>query len=121
MRLTALRGAITAEANDANAIVTATTELLTEVMERNGLGADEMVSCIFTCTSDLNAEFPAVAARQLGLSQVPLLCAQEIDVYNAMPHVIRLLLHCHVPEDREVSHVYLRDAVALRKDLQGAQ
>lgn len=117
----ALRGAITVESNDAHAIVTATTELLTEVMERNALGADEMVSCIFTCTPDLNAEFPAVAARQLGLSQVPLLCAQEIDVYNAMPQVIRILLHCHLPEDRDVRHVYLREAVDLRKDLQGAQ
>lgn len=117
----ALRGAITVESNDADAIVTATTELLTEVMERNALGADEMVSCIFTCTPDLNAEFPAVAARQLGLSQVPLLCAQEIDVYNAMPQVIRILLHCHLPEDRDASHVYLREAVDLRKDLQGAQ
>ncbi len=109
------------EANDAGAIVAATTELLEAVMERNALRPEEMVSCIFTCTSDLNAEFPAVAARRLGLSEVPLLCAQEIDVYNAMPHVIRMMVHCYGPDDRQASHVYLRDAVELRKDLEGAQ
>lgn len=121
MRLRALRGAITVDANDAAAITSATEELVSAVIERNGLSADDMVSCLFTCTADLDAEFPAVAARRLGLSAVPLLCAREIDVPGAMPRVIRLMLHCYGSEDRPPQHVYLRDAVALRKDLEGAQ
>ncbi len=80
MQLRALRGAITVEENEADAILSATEELMREVMERNSLEPDRMVSCIFTCTNDLDAEFPAVAARRLGLSSVPLLCAREIDV-----------------------------------------
>ena len=121
MRLRALRGAITVEENDAEAIVGAAEELVGAVIERNRLGPDDMVSCIFTCTADLDAEFPAVAARRLGLNAVPLLCAREIDVPGAMPRVIRLLLHCYRPEGGEPEHVYLRDAVALRNDLEGAQ
>ena len=121
MRLRALRGATTVDRNDAEAITSATEELVSTVIERNRLAADDMVSCIFTCTDDLDAEFPAVAARRLGLSAVPLLCAREIDVPGAMPRVIRLMLHCYGSEDSEPQHVYLRDAVALRKDLGGAQ
>ena len=121
MQLRALRGAITVDANEADAILSATEELLREVMERNGLRADQMVSCIFTCTRDLDAEFPAVAARNLGLSSVPLLCAHEIDVPGALPRVIRLLLHCYAEPERPPKHVYLREAESLRKDLKGAQ
>jgi chorismate mutase len=121
MRLRALRGAITVAENDANAILSATEELVREVMERNSLAAADMVSCIFTCTDDLDAEFPAVAARQLGLSSVPLLCAREIGVPGALPRVIRLLLHCYADPDKEPRHVYLREAVSLRRDLEGAQ
>ena len=80
-----------------------------------------MVSCIFTLTDDLNAEFPAVAARNLGLSAVPLLCAREIDVPGSLPRVIRLMVHCYVDPEAEPEHVYLRDAVSLRRDLEGAQ
>jgi chorismate mutase len=90
-------------------------------MERNGLGPDDMVSCIFTCTDDLDAEFPAVAARNLGLSSVPLLCAREIHVPGALPRVIRLLLHCYADPDSEPRHVYLKEAESLRRDLKGAQ
>ena len=90
-----------------------------ELMQRNSLEPDQMVSCIFTCTNDLNAEFPAVAARRLGLSAVPLLCAREIDVPGALPRVIRLLLHCYTDPDTEARHVYLREAEALRRDLKG--
>ncbi len=90
--LRALRGATTVERNDADEILAATNELVTEVMARNELEPERMVSCIFTCTDDLNAEFPAVAARRMGLSGVPLLCAREIDVPGALPRVIRLLL-----------------------------
>jgi chorismate mutase len=121
MKLRALRGAITVDANEAEAILSATAELMSEVMERNALDPRDMVSCIFTCTRDLDAEFPAVAARNLGLSSVPLLCAHEIDVPGALPRVIRLLLHCYADPDTEPKHVYLRGAEALRRDLQGAQ
>jgi chorismate mutase len=121
MKLRALRGAITVPENEPDSILSATEELVREVMERNSLAPDQMVSCIFTCTDDLDAEFPAVAARRLGLSSVPLLCAREIDVPGALPRVIRLLLHCYADPDSEPRHVYLREAESLRRDLQGAQ
>ena len=121
MRLRALRGAITVDENDAGAILGATEELVRAVMERNGIEAEDIVSCIFTCTEDLNAEFPAVAARGLGLGAVPLICAREIDVPGAMPRVIRLMLHCYAEDGSEPRHVYLREATALRRDLEGAQ
>lgn len=121
VRLRALRGATTVEANEADAILEATEELVSTVLERNRLVPADLVSCIFTCTEDLDAEFPAVAARRIGLNQVPLLCAREIPVPGALPRVIRLLLHCYPGEDVEPQHVYLREAVTLRKDLQGAQ
>jgi chorismate mutase len=109
------------ERNAAEDIVEATDELVREVLERNALRHEDLVSCIFTCTADLNAEFPAVAARELGLSDVPLLCAQEIEVPGSLQRVIRLLLHCYADEEAEARHVYLREATALRRDLEGAQ
>jgi chorismate mutase len=121
MRLFALRGAISARANDADAIVGATARLMREVIDRNGLEPDQMVSCIFTVTADLDAEFPAVAARNLGLGGVPLLCAREIDVPGSMPRVIRVLVHYYADEAHEPGHVYLEEARALRLDLAGAQ
>jgi chorismate mutase len=121
MRLRALRGATTVAQNDADAILDGTEELVREVMQRNDLHADDMVSCIFTCTDDLDAEFPAVAARRLGLSGVPLLCAREIDVPGALPRVIRLLLHYYGEPEAEVKHVYLHEAKRLRRDLEAAQ
>ena len=121
VRLRALRGATTVDENDADAILAATEELVTAVLERNRLEPEHLVSCIFTCTEDLDAEFPAVAARRIGLSQVPLLCAREIPVPGSLPRVIRLLLHCYPEDGVEPQHVYLRDAVSLRQDLQGAQ
>jgi chorismate mutase len=121
MRLRALRGAITVDANDADEILDATEELVREVMQRNSLEPADMVSCIFTCTDDLNAEFPAVAARRLGLSTVPLLCTRELAVPGSLPRVIRLMLHCYQDAGSEPRHVYLREAVSLRRDLEGAQ
>jgi chorismate mutase len=109
------------ERNAAEDILEATDELVREVLERNALRHEDLVSCIFTCTADLNAEFPAVAARELGLSNVPLLCAQEIEVPGSLQRVIRLLLHCYADEEAEARHVYLREATALRRDLEGAQ
>ena len=120
-RLWALRGATQAESNDAEAIIGATEELMREMIDRNDLDADSMVSCIFTATSDLDAQFPAVAARNLGLSAVPLLCAREIEVPDSMPRVIRVLLHYYAPAGHEPAHTYMGEAKRLRADLHAAQ
>jgi chorismate mutase len=121
MRLYALRGANSVAANEADAILSATDELMRELMERNALAPEAMVSCIFTLTEDLNAEFPAVAARRIGLGQVPLLCAREVPVPGSMPQVIRVLVHYYASDDHEPRHVYLGEARALRLDLESAQ
>ena len=121
MRLFALRGATTADRNDAKDILGATEELMHELMGRNDLDTGAVVSCIFTVTPDLNAAFPAAAARGLGFDRVPLLCAQEIAVPRALPRTIRVLMHYYAGEDHVARHVYLRDARALREDLDAAQ
>lgn len=121
MKLRALRGAITVDENTQDAILDGTEELLRAVLERNELDADQLVSCIFTTTDDLDAEFPAVAARRIGLSAVPLLGAREMNRPGALPRVIRVLVHCYADPERAAQHVYLREAVQLRQDLQGAQ
>jgi chorismate mutase len=121
MRLFALRGASTVERNEAQSILDATDELVRELMDRNRLDPDSLVSVIFTLTPDLDAEFPAVAARRLGLDLVPLLCAQEIAVPGALPRVIRVLLHYYAPDGHRPRHVYLREASSLRADLESAQ
>jgi chorismate mutase len=121
MRLFALRGANSVEANQASAILEATDLLIRELMERNSLTAEAMVSCIFTLTDDLDAEFPAVAARRLGLDRVPLLCAREVPVPGSLPRVIRVMVHYYAPEDHDPRHVYLGAAQALRQDLKAAQ
>jgi chorismate mutase len=120
-RLFALRGANSVERNEADAILAATDALIRELMERNGVGAEAMVSCIFTLTEDLDAEFPAVAARALGLSRVPLLCTREIPVPGSLPRVIRTLMHYYADENHVPRHVYLGEARALRADLDSAQ
>jgi chorismate mutase len=121
MRLYALRGATTVEDNDAEQILAATDELMRELMARNGLVAENLVSCIFTLTDDLNAEFPAVAARRMGLDRVPLMCAREVAVPGSLPHVIRVLVHYHADDGHEPRHVYQRGATVLRTDLESAQ
>ena len=121
MRLFALRGANSVQSNQADDILAATDELMHELMGRNGLGAEDLVSCIFTLTDDLDAEFPALAARRMGLEHVPLLCAREIPVPGSMPSVIRVLVHYYSSDEHEPAHVYLRDARALRSDLDSAQ
>jgi chorismate mutase len=121
MRLYALRGANQVNVNERDAILAATDELMRELMERNALEPDSMVSCIFTLTDDLDAEFPAVAARDLGLSRVPLLCTREVPVPGSLPRVIRVLLHYYAPEEHEPRHVYLGEARTLRADLDSAQ
>ena len=121
MRLFGLRGANSVQSNRAEDILSATDELMRELMKRNELAAEAMVSCIFTLTDDLDAEFPAVAARRMGLQHVPLLCAREIPVPGSMPKVIRVLVHYHAPDDHEPAHVYLHGARSLRSDLDSAQ
>ncbi len=121
MRLFALRGANSVESNQAEAILSATGELMRELMTRNELGAAAMVSCIFTLTDDLDAEFPAVAARRIGLDRVPLLCAREVPVPGSLPRVIRVLVHYYAEETHQPRHVYLGQAKALRSDLESAQ
>jgi chorismate mutase len=121
MRLFALRGATSVARNDAEDIVQATSELMRAIMQRNDLSPDAVVSCVFTATHDLNAEFPAVAARALGFDRVPLLCAQEIPVPRSMPHVIRVLIHYYAEEAHRPVHVYLGEARELRADLDAAQ
>ncbi len=120
-RLYAVRGATAVASNDVAAILDATEELLGELMSRNQLEPDRMVSCLFTSTDDLNAEFPAVAARRLGLGQVPLLCTRELDVPGAMRSVIRVLVHYYAPDGHSPAHTYLGDAQRLRADLHSAQ
>jgi chorismate mutase len=93
-------------------------ELLTVILERNGIAVDDLISVIFTATPDLHSDFPAVAARKLGITDVPLVCAQELDIAGAMPRVVRILAHVETGLSKgEVSHVYLGAAAALRKDI----
>ena len=120
-RLYALRGAISIEDNTEQAIVDGTRTLVEEIMSRNELGAEQMVSCVFSATTDLNAQFPAVAARDLGLNRVPLLCTQEIEVPGSLPRVIRILLHYYASNGHAPQHVYLGEARTLRADLDSAQ
>ena len=121
MRLFALRGASSVASNDAASILGATEELMREIMARNEIGPEDVVSCLFTLTEDLDAEFPAVAARNLGFGKVPLLCAREIPVPGSLPSVIRVLIHYHAADDHQARHVYLGAAGTLRQDLDGAQ
>ncbi len=121
MRLFALRGASSVDQNDAGAILGATEWLLREILRRNHLDQDDIVSCIFTLTEDLDAEFPAVAARNIGFERVPLLCAREVPVPGAVPMVIRVLMHYYADEDHVTQHVYLGEARRLRSDLEAAQ
>ncbi|GAA4624817.1 chorismate mutase [Actinoallomurus vinaceus] len=114
----AVRGATQVDENDRDQILEATAELVAEVMGRNALTTDDVISVIFTATPDLTAEFPALAARKLGFNEVPLLCASEIDVPHALPRVVRLMAHIETDRPRsEIQHVYLRGAVALRLDI----
>ena len=118
MAVRAVRGAIQVERDDRDEVLEATSELLSTVLERNALRPDDLISVVFTATPDLTSEFPAYAARQMGITDVPLLCATEIAVPGAMPRVLRLLAHVETDLARsDVRHVYLRGAAALRTDL----
>lgn len=118
MAVRAVRGATQVDADDRDAIIEATAELVRAVLDRNELGSEDLVSVVFTATPDLTAEFPAYAARAIGITDVPFLCATEIDVPGAMPRVVRLLAHVETDRSRhDLRHVYLRGAAALRTDL----
>lgn len=118
MSVRAIRGATQVDVDDRTEVLAASAELVTAVLERNALVPDDVISIVFTATPDLTSEFPAYAARQLGLTDVPLLCASEIAVPGAMPRVLRLLAHVDTERSRsEIRHVYLRGAAALRTDL----
>ncbi len=120
-RVFAVRGAAQAERNDRDSILAAADGLLRELMERNSLDPARMISCILTCTDDLDAEFPAVAARRIGLDTVPLLCTREMVVPGSMERVIRAMVHYYADPDHEPAHTYLGAAMALRSDLHSAQ
>jgi chorismate mutase len=118
MAVRAVRGAIQVDANERDDILKGTAELVTEVLQRNNIDPEDLISIVFTATPDLNAEFPAYAARQMGLTDVPLLCTTEIAVPGAMPRVLRLMAHVETPLTRaDIRHAYLRGAGALRTDL----
>ena len=114
----AIRGATQLDSDDRDHLLVSVEELIREILEQNDIDTDRLVSMILTATPDLHSEFPALAARQLGIGDVPLLCAQEIDVDGAMPRVIRVMVHIESDLPRgEIRHVYLRGAAALRRDL----
>ena len=116
--LRAFRGATRLTADDPTEMTEAVVELVSAMLERNGLATHDLVSMIFTATPDLVCMFPAAAARGLGLGDVPLICAQEIAVPGALAHVVRVLAHAETARPRaEISHVYLRGAEVLRQDL----
>ena len=118
MAIRAIRGATQLDSDVRDHLLVSVEELIREIFEQNDVDTDKLVSMVFTATSDLHSEFPALAARQLGIGDVPLLCAQEIDVDGAMPRVMRVMVHIEsdLPRD-EIRHVYLRGAAALRRDL----
>lgn len=116
-RLYALRGATTVERDTSDDIAERTAELLSVVLDRNDVAIDDVVSVLFSVTPDLRADFPAVAARSIGLSHTPLLCCQEIAVEGAVERCVRVLLHVYLPAGADVRHVYLHGARQLRLDL----
>ena len=118
MAVRAIRGAIQLDVDEREHLLASTRELVSEVMRANALSSEQLISIIFTVTADLRSEFPAVAARELGLGDVPLLCTVEIDVPGSLERVVRLMAHAELDVPRaEVQHVYLRGATALRLDI----
>lgn len=116
-RLHALRGATSVDADTSAAISARTAELLSEIIERNSVPVEDIVSVILSATPDLRADFPAVAARSIGLSHTPLLCCQEIPVRGALERCVRVLMHVYLSRETDVHHVYLHGARQLRLDL----
>lgn len=117
VRTFAVRGAVQAEANTEEAIGRASQKLIGALMENNAIGPDEMISVLFTATPDLDADFPATATREIGLSSVPLICAREIPVPGKMERVIRVLVHFNAPEGHRTVPTYIDGTEELRDDL----
>jgi chorismate mutase len=118
MRVRALRGAVTADEDAKDEIISSTTELLEEMLDRNDVATEDVVFIIFTATGDLTAEFPAAAARKIGLSHVPVICARELEVEGSLPRTVRVMMLINTDKAREaLRHVYLKDARQLRMDL----
>ncbi|MCX5313992.1 chorismate mutase [Streptomyces sp. NBC_01724] len=118
MAVRAVRGAVQLERDEAGHMDEQVSALLTAVLERNGLVADDLISIWFTATPDLHSDFPAAAARGIGIVDVPLICAQELDIVGAMPRVVRILAHVETYLAKsEIQHVYLGATAALRKDI----
>jgi chorismate mutase len=118
MPVRAIRGAIQLDSDERSHLLQSTAELVTKVLHANNLSPANLISIWFTATPDVKSEFPALAARELGLGDVPLMCAVEMDVKGAMPRVIRLMMHAEIEQPRsEIQHVYLRGAQNLRTDL----
>jgi chorismate mutase len=118
MKVRALRGATTCDVDTLEEIDTKTQTLVTAMLERNGVDHEDLVSIVFTATDDLHAQFPATAARALGLGDVPLLCARELDIVGGAPRTVRVMMHLYTERSRaELHHVYLEGATRLRDDL----
>jgi chorismate mutase len=118
MAVRAIRGAIQLDTDERSHLLKSTAELVTKVLHENNLSQADLISIFFTATPDVTSEFPALAARELGLGDVPLMCAVEMDVQGAMPRVIRLMMHAETNLSRsEIQHIYLRGAAKLRTDL----
>ena len=122
MAVRAIRGATQLEVDEREHLLERSAELVKAVLEATDLGSEDLISILFTVTPDLHSEVPAVAGRQIGLTDVPLMCMQEIDVPHALPRVVRMMVHVETSRSREkIQHVYLHGAVSLRPDLTGAQ
>ncbi|ADH66617.1 MULTISPECIES: chorismate mutase [Nocardiopsis] len=120
MNVCAVRGAVQLDRDEREHLLAGVRELLTKVLDANGIGSEDLVSILFTSTSDLVSAFPAEAARELGLLDVPLMCARELDVSGALPRTVRLMVHARSGLARaDVQHVYLGGAACLREDLEG--
>ncbi len=118
MTIRAIRGATTVPADERSVLHERTIELVEAMLRDNGITTDALISVLFTCTPDITADFPAAAARGLGLGDVPLMCSVEMDVDGALERVIRVMAHAELDVPRaDVNHVYLHDAVSLRRDL----
>ena len=117
-RVRALRGATTLDRDERDHLIQRTQELMTAIFQRNQLREDDLISIVFTATDDLSCAFPAEAAREAGITHVPLLCARELEIDGGIPRCIRILLHAYTErQPRELRHVYLHDARQLRTDL----
>jgi chorismate mutase len=120
MAIRALRGATTIDQDTTNEVIMNTKELLLEMISRNDIDKEDLISILFTSTNDIHSAFPAVAARELGFGDVPLMCAGELDIVNSTPLCIRVMMHLETTRTRaDMRHVYLRGAKGLRDDLPG--